>query len=108
MESFALLEQLIAGATIVIGLAGCFLLHFRQRSGPSLSFLLSVLLLNAWIFLRNLLSGYSLDGTAVPGLALMHQANEMVVAALSLFATVSFAVAMHRIASPSKSGRDSA
>lgn len=108
MGSLVLLQQICAIGTIVIGFGGCFLLHFRQRSGPSLSFLISVILLNAWIFLLDLLSGYALGGTAVPGLPLMHQASDMVISSLSLIAAVSFAVAVHRIAFTPKPRRTSA
>jgi uncharacterized membrane protein len=108
MESIALLKQSCAIATIAIGLAGCFLLHFRQRSGPSLTFLVLVILLNAWLLSYNMLSGYALGGAVVPGIELMHQANDALVSVLSLLAAASFAIAMHRTASTSTPHRDSA
>jgi hypothetical protein len=103
MESFALLKQVFAYFTIIVGLAGCFLLHLRQRSGPSLVFLMSVILLSTWLTLINLLSGAALNGAAILGLDLMHQANDIVVSLLSLLAAISFAIAMHRVVRPNNS-----
>jgi membrane-bound acyltransferase YfiQ involved in biofilm formation len=66
-------------------------------------FLAAVILLSGWSFLINLLSNYYLSGTNVPGLDMMHQANDAVVIGLSLLAVIAFAIAMSRVARPNKS-----
>ena len=104
VEVLALLKQLCAIATIAIGLGGCFLLHVRQRSAPSFVFLSTVLLLSAWLSSYSLLSGFAYDGAVVPGLGLMHRANDAVVSVLSLLATASFALSMRRTPSARRHG----
>jgi hypothetical protein len=68
-----------------------------------LVFLAAVILLNAWLFLRNVVSDYYLSGTNVPGLGLMLQADDIVVFGLSLLAASAFAIAMNRVARSNKS-----
>jgi hypothetical protein len=103
MDPIPLLNDFCAYGSLFFALIGCFLLHFRQRSGPSLAFLVSATSLCVWVLGADLIFALALDGTAILGLAQLRLANEIVEPLLILFVAISFAMSMHRVVRPNNS-----
>jgi hypothetical protein len=98
------LKQIFAGATILLGLAGCIFFHLRLRTAQSLAFLCSVAGLTIWLSAYNLISASALgSGSYNTRLALMHQANEVLAPVLGLLASLFFLLAARRIVRPNNS-----